>query len=154
MATSFVLIHKQPKDAERNRQTLAFFRWALANGQELAGSLNYVPLPAPLVQRVESLLAGAGPMTPARSPFFGTRAARDADYPGGGRDRPAGLVLSMARLTISSPHPVTARLPRQWQPAAETSSYGLHEPSGHLPGSAIKVSTVSAECCFVRPLNS
>ena len=54
VATSFVLIHKQPKDAERNRQTLAFFRWALANGQELASSLDYVPLPPPLVQRVEA----------------------------------------------------------------------------------------------------
>jgi hypothetical protein len=43
-----------PKDAERNRQTLAFFRWALANGQELAGSLDYVPLPVPLVQQVEA----------------------------------------------------------------------------------------------------
>jgi phosphate transport system substrate-binding protein len=54
VATSFVLIHKRPQDAERNRQTLAFFRWALADGQELASSLKYVPLPAPLVQRVET----------------------------------------------------------------------------------------------------
>jgi len=53
-ATSFVLIPKQPKDAERTRKILAFFRWALANGQELAGSLNYVPLPEPLVQQIEA----------------------------------------------------------------------------------------------------
>lgn len=54
VATSFVLIHKQPKDAERSRQTLAFFQWALASGQELARSLDYVPLPTPLVQRIEA----------------------------------------------------------------------------------------------------
>jgi phosphate transport system substrate-binding protein len=54
VATSFALIHKRPKDAGGNSQTLAFFRWALANGRELAGSLDYVPLPAPLVQRIEA----------------------------------------------------------------------------------------------------
>jgi phosphate transport system substrate-binding protein len=54
VATSFVLIHKQPKDAERTRQTVAFFKWALASGQELATSLDYVPLPPTLVQRIEA----------------------------------------------------------------------------------------------------
>jgi phosphate transport system substrate-binding protein len=54
VATSFVLIHKQPDNAERTRQILSFFRWALANGQELAGTLGYVPLPPSLVQRVET----------------------------------------------------------------------------------------------------
>ena len=54
VATSFVLIHKQPDNAERTRQILSFFRWALANGQELAETLGYVPLPPSLVQRVET----------------------------------------------------------------------------------------------------
>jgi phosphate transport system substrate-binding protein len=54
VATSFVLIYKQPKDAERARQTLAFFRWALKSGQELARSLDYVPLPPRLVERIET----------------------------------------------------------------------------------------------------
>ena len=54
VATSFVLIHKHPKDAERANKTLAFFRWALESGQELAGSLNYVPLPDPLVRQIEA----------------------------------------------------------------------------------------------------
>jgi len=54
VATSFVLIRKHNKDAERTRETLAFFHWALTSGQELASSLDYVPLPAPLVQRVEA----------------------------------------------------------------------------------------------------
>lgn len=54
VATSFVLIHKQPKDLERNRQTLAFFRWVLRSGQDQARSLDYVPLSMALVQRIEA----------------------------------------------------------------------------------------------------
>jgi phosphate transport system substrate-binding protein len=53
MAASFVLIHRYPKDRERNRDILAFFRWALENGQDIATSLDYLPLPPPLVQMVE-----------------------------------------------------------------------------------------------------
>ncbi len=54
VATSFVLIHRQSRNVERTRATLGFFRWALASGQELAGSLDYVPLPEPLVRQVEA----------------------------------------------------------------------------------------------------
>ncbi len=53
-ATVFVLMYKQPKDAARSQSTLAFFRWAFEKGPELATSLDYVPLPAPLVQQIET----------------------------------------------------------------------------------------------------
>jgi phosphate transport system substrate-binding protein len=53
MAASFALIHKYPRDADRSRGVLAFFRWALENQQDVASSLGYLPLPAPLVQQVE-----------------------------------------------------------------------------------------------------
>jgi phosphate transport system substrate-binding protein len=53
-ATVFVLMYKQPKDAKRSRDTLAFFKWALENGQELANALDYVPLPPPLVKQIEA----------------------------------------------------------------------------------------------------
>jgi phosphate transport system substrate-binding protein len=53
MAASFVLIHKYPNDSERSRDILAFFRWALENGQDIATSLDYLPLPPPLVREVE-----------------------------------------------------------------------------------------------------
>ena len=46
-ATVFTLMYKQPKDAARSREALTFFKWALENGQDLANSLDYVPLPAP-----------------------------------------------------------------------------------------------------------
>ena len=53
MAASFVLVRKYPKDTEHSRDILNFFRWALENGQDLAASLDYLPLPPPLVRQVE-----------------------------------------------------------------------------------------------------
>jgi len=53
-ATSFILMHKTPKDAARAKAAFAFFRWALEKGQAQATALDYVPLPQPLVNQVES----------------------------------------------------------------------------------------------------
>jgi phosphate transport system substrate-binding protein len=53
MATSFVMIRKYPRDPSRTHDMLAFFRWALENGRDLASSLGYLPLPPQLVQQVE-----------------------------------------------------------------------------------------------------
>jgi phosphate transport system substrate-binding protein len=44
MAMSFALVRGYPKGVDRSRRTLAFFRWAIDNGQELASSLGYLPL--------------------------------------------------------------------------------------------------------------
>lgn len=54
MATSFALIRTSPQDMNKARATLAFFRWALDHGQELARSLHYLPLPTELVEQVEA----------------------------------------------------------------------------------------------------
>jgi phosphate transport system substrate-binding protein len=56
-ATTFVLMHKQPKDAERAKQALEFFGWALENGQAQAQSLDYVALPPELVTQVKQYWA-------------------------------------------------------------------------------------------------
>ena len=56
-ATNFILMYKQPKDAKRSADTLAFFKWAFENGQAQAQSLDYVPLPPALVQQVEAYWA-------------------------------------------------------------------------------------------------
>ncbi len=56
-ATNFMLMHKQPKDAQRSKDTLAFFKWAFENGQQQANELHYVPLPAELVTQIESYWA-------------------------------------------------------------------------------------------------
>lgn len=54
--TTFVLIHKRPKDAgsaARAKVCLEFFKWALESGQKEADALQYVPLPPALVEQVE-----------------------------------------------------------------------------------------------------
>lgn len=56
-ATNFMLMQKQPKDAKRNQDTLAFFKWAFENGQAQANELHYVPLPAELVKQIEAYWA-------------------------------------------------------------------------------------------------
>ncbi len=53
-ATTFILMYKQPKDAAQSKAALDFFKWAYEHGQPLASSLDYVPLPAPLVQQIEA----------------------------------------------------------------------------------------------------
>jgi phosphate transport system substrate-binding protein len=53
-ATSFVLMHKQPKDAARSKAVLDFFAWAFKTGQSQAQALDYVPLPPPLVAQIEA----------------------------------------------------------------------------------------------------
>ncbi|HET9032612.1 MAG TPA: phosphate ABC transporter substrate-binding protein PstS [Dokdonella sp.] len=56
-ATVFVLMHAQPKDAERARAAREFFSWGYANGKSQAASLDYVPLPESLVTQIEAYWA-------------------------------------------------------------------------------------------------
>ncbi|WMJ68540.1 phosphate ABC transporter substrate-binding protein PstS [Stenotrophomonas sp. 24(2023)] len=56
-ATNFMLMQKQPKDAKRNQDTIAFFKWAFESGQAQANELHYVPLPADLVKQIEAYWA-------------------------------------------------------------------------------------------------
>jgi phosphate transport system substrate-binding protein len=56
-ASTFVLMYKQPKNAGPSATARKFFNWALTKGQPQAASLDYVPLPGPLVQRINSYIA-------------------------------------------------------------------------------------------------
>jgi phosphate transport system substrate-binding protein len=56
-ATNFILMYKQPKDAARSKNTLAFFKWALENGKAQAEALDFVPLPDELVKQIEAYWA-------------------------------------------------------------------------------------------------
>ena len=56
-ATNFILMRKQPRDAAAAKAALEFFRWSHANGSAQAQALDYVPLPAELVQQVEAYWA-------------------------------------------------------------------------------------------------
>ena len=53
-ATTFVLMHQQPKNAKESKDALDFFKWSLENGQSEAKALDYIPLPANLVKQIET----------------------------------------------------------------------------------------------------
>jgi phosphate transport system substrate-binding protein len=56
-ASTFVLMPKHPKNAGGSAAGRKFFGWALTKGQPQALGLDYVPLPAPLVKRIQSYVA-------------------------------------------------------------------------------------------------
>ena len=56
-ATNFILMPTAPRDAARSKATLDFFAWTHANGDASAEALGYVPLPDPLVERVQAYWA-------------------------------------------------------------------------------------------------
>ena len=53
-ATTFVLMYKQPKSPDRSATAIDFMRWSLDSGKRQAELLNYVPLPAMLIQQIET----------------------------------------------------------------------------------------------------
>jgi phosphate transport system substrate-binding protein len=53
-SATFILMHREQQDPKRAGEALKFFRWALNNGQKLATELDYVPLPADVVKRIEA----------------------------------------------------------------------------------------------------
>lgn len=55
-ATTFILMPRQPKDKARSQAALNFFRYSLEKGQLQAQKLDYVPLPATLVQQIQSYI--------------------------------------------------------------------------------------------------
>ncbi len=54
IATNFILMYKQPKNAAGAKSAKEFFRWVYANGDAQATALGYVPLPDALVQQIEA----------------------------------------------------------------------------------------------------
>lgn len=52
-ATTWIILYKQPKNVARTTVVLDFFKWSLEHGQKQAESLDYVPLPTPLVKQIE-----------------------------------------------------------------------------------------------------
>jgi len=53
-ATTFVLMPTSPANKANSKAALDFFRFALEHGKDRATKLDYVPLPATLVQQIES----------------------------------------------------------------------------------------------------
>jgi phosphate transport system substrate-binding protein len=53
-ATTFVLVYKNPPDAAMTAAALKFFKWGFEKGDNLALSLDYVPLPDNAVKAIEA----------------------------------------------------------------------------------------------------
>ena len=53
-ATTYIIMYKQPSDPAASAATLKFFKWAYANGGDMAKSLVYVPMPANAVQAIQA----------------------------------------------------------------------------------------------------
>jgi phosphate transport system substrate-binding protein len=53
-ATSWVIMHRPPKNAARSKAAFDFFRYAYTDGKSAAAALDYVPLPDSLVQQIEA----------------------------------------------------------------------------------------------------
>jgi phosphate transport system substrate-binding protein len=52
-ASTFILMHKVQDQPAKGSEVLKFFSWAYANGDKMAESLDYVPLPSALVKTIE-----------------------------------------------------------------------------------------------------
>ena len=53
-ATTFVLVYKNPPDQKATQDALKFFQWGMEKGDQLAMSLDYVPLPDNAVKAIEA----------------------------------------------------------------------------------------------------
>jgi phosphate transport system substrate-binding protein len=54
---TFILMYKQPSDAAAATEALKFFTWAYEKGGQMAEALDYVPLPAPVVDQIKATWA-------------------------------------------------------------------------------------------------
>jgi phosphate transport system substrate-binding protein len=57
-ATTFVLMYKNPPDAKASQDALKFFQFGMEKGDQLAISLDYVPLPDNAVKAIEASWKG------------------------------------------------------------------------------------------------
>ncbi len=51
---TFILVPKQPKDAAATKEALTFFAWAYDKGDDMASSLDYIPMPDSVVKLIHA----------------------------------------------------------------------------------------------------
>ncbi len=51
---SFILMHKLQEKPDNGREVVKFFDWAFKNGEKAADELDYVPMPAAVVQLIQA----------------------------------------------------------------------------------------------------
>lgn len=54
VSATFILLPRNPTDAQRSANVMRFFGWAYANGAQIASGLDYIPLPANVIERVRT----------------------------------------------------------------------------------------------------
>jgi phosphate transport system substrate-binding protein len=54
---TYILVHKQQADAAKAKGVMKFFDWCYKHGAEMAQKLDYVPLPAKVVEMVQATWA-------------------------------------------------------------------------------------------------
>lgn len=54
VSASFILMQQKADKPARSAEVLRFFRWAFENGRQMALDLDYVPMPAAVVEQVEA----------------------------------------------------------------------------------------------------
>ncbi len=52
---SFILIHKTQEKVDVAKEVLKFFDWSFQNGARMADELDYVPMPAPVVNQIKAV---------------------------------------------------------------------------------------------------
>ncbi|WP_424135305.1 phosphate ABC transporter substrate-binding protein PstS [Roseomonas chloroacetimidivorans] len=57
VSPTFIIVPKNPTDADKARNVLRFFDWAYKNGDQLARDLEYIPLPAAVKDAVRNAWA-------------------------------------------------------------------------------------------------
>ena len=55
--TTWILVYQQQKDAAKGQKLVEFLRWAFVDGQKMAASLDYAPLPQSVQERVLKRIA-------------------------------------------------------------------------------------------------
>jgi phosphate transport system substrate-binding protein len=57
---TWILVYEHPKDAVKGKALANFLRWAYKDGESVAGSLDYAPLPDAMVRRLDARLTALG----------------------------------------------------------------------------------------------
>jgi phosphate transport system substrate-binding protein len=57
---TWILVYQHPKNAAKGKALADFLRWAYKNGESVASSLDYSPLPASMIKRLDARLNTIG----------------------------------------------------------------------------------------------
>jgi phosphate transport system substrate-binding protein len=53
VASTFILMHKEPADKANSAEAIKFFKFAFDKGGKMAQDLDYIPMPAAVIQLIE-----------------------------------------------------------------------------------------------------